>query len=142
MVNFFEQPVKTSDLLSDAKILLNFLNPTNSYLSNYPEDIISIYDFLDYIYDVFDLRVIFKNISGNENLIKQFVKDSIASILKDNYKMTEEELTTKYSKQAFIEFAKNGFNMYNHFTKSVYINSLSNKDSVTINDAMQLFSSS
>ena len=142
MVNFFEQSIETNDLLSDTKILLNFLNPMNSYLSNYPEDIISIYDFLDYIYDVFDFRTTFKNISGNENLKKQFVKDGIASILKDNYKMTEEELTTKYSKQAFIEFAKNGFNMYDHFTKSVHNNSLSNKENVTINDALQLFSSS
>ncbi len=140
MVNFFEQPVKTSDLLSDTKILLNFLNPMNSYFSNYPEDIISIYDFLDYIYDVFDFRTTFKNISGNENLKKQFVKDGIASILKDNYKMTEEELKTKYSKQAFMEFAKNGFNMYKKLANTVNDNSLSNKDSVTINDAMQLFS--
>lgn len=142
MVNFFEQPVKTSDLLSDTKIIFNFLNPMNSYISNYPEDIISIYDFLDYIYDVFDFRTTFKNISGNENLKKQFVKDGIANILKDNYKMTEEELITKYSKQAFIEFAKNGFNMYKKLAKTVNDNSLNNKDSVTINDAMQLFSSS
>ena len=142
MVNVLKQTTNTSNLLNDTQILWNFLNPTNSYLSNYPENIMSIYDFLDYIYDVLDLRTTFKNISGNENLKKQFVKDGIASILKDNYKMTEEELTTKYSKQAFIEFAKNGFNMYDHFTKNVHNSSLSNKDNVTINDAIQLFSSS
>ena len=142
MKNVIEQNPTLSNLLTGVSLLLTPLNSSNIYLTNYPENTLSIYDFLDYIYDVLDLRTKFTNISGNENLIKQFVKDGIVSILKSNYTLTEKQITDKYDKNAFIKLVENAFALYKNYTKNLHDNSLSNKDSVTINDAMQVFSSS
>ena len=121
-INVFEQSVTLTNFKNtDFLALSGFSDPNFNYINNYPGETISIYDYLDYIYEILQLRKQFKNIIGDEKLIKIFVKDSLVYVIKNDYNLTEEQIRKKYSKEEFKNVTNKWFQIYKKYRRQKYI---------------------